>query len=324
MTRSGGNPIRILSLDGGGMLGLIEAVILADLEQRAGLPAGRLFDLIAGTSTGGIIALALARLNHHDAAPKYSANALKALYRAEGPVIFGKATRRFLWPLRGPKYDGEGLRAVMDKYFGLARLSGASLDVLVPAYDLEARQPVFFKSWEAKEGPDWYMADVAVATASAPTYLPPATVQSVDGRQTRRLWDGGLAANCPAMCAYAEAKRHCPGADVILVSIGAGDSAQAIDYRAAGKQGVLQLAPKIVGTAIDGPMDCVDYQCRQLIGDGKYFRLCPRIEKAVDRMDDASPQHLDRVADIAHRYCYENRSRLDSIAALLTGRKEAA
>ncbi len=306
------------------MLGLIEAVILSEIEDRTGLPAGRLFDMIAGTSTGGIIALGLSRLNAHNGAHKYTAKDLVGLYRCEGTVIFGKASRRFWWPLRGPKYSGDGLRAVMAKYFGLARLSGARPDVLIPAYDLTDRQPYFFKSWEADKGDDWYVADVAAATASAPTYLPPATVESVNGKKVLHLWDGGLAANNPAMCILAEVQRQCPGSNVVLVSIGAGDSAQAINPRTAARDGILRLAPKIISTAIDGPMDCVDYQCRQLLGDHNYHRLCPRLEKSVESMDDASLRHVDALIEVAQAYCRRNGQKLDQIAHLLSGHSKEA
>lgn len=310
--------LRILALDGGGTLGLIEALILMDLERRVGKPAGKLFDLIAGTSTGGMIALALSTGNRE-------AERIANLYRQKGQEIFGPSQRRFLGYVFGSKYSSDGLARAVEDFFGPTRLSAANPDVLVTAWDLDKAQPRFFKSREAREraAENYRMADVALATAAAPTYFPPARVANDQGAESH-CWDGGLVANNPAMCALAEAMKHYDAPDVTLVSLGAGDSADGISPKAAARWGLLRTAPKVISVAIDGPMCAVDYQCRQMLGDRNYFRLNPPIDKATDTMDDATPGNIARIEAATRVYIAENNAVLDEIANQLKPRRRAA
>lgn len=95
--------IKILSIDGGGIRGIIPALILAEIEQRTGKPICQMFDLIAGTSTGGILALGLTRPDD-TGQPAYRAEDLVRLYKTEGPVIFP-----------GPYGTASGLWAVLSR-----------------------------------------------------------------------------------------------------------------------------------------------------------------------------------------------------------------
>lgn len=199
---------RILSIDGGGIRGVIPAVVLAELEQRLGRPAARMFDLIAGASTGGIIALALVRPDA-EGEPALGAAELVDFYTRLGPDIFDRSigrTVRRLGSLAGPKYDPDRLRDALAEQFGDAMLSDALRDVVVPAYDIERREPFFFKSHYARVRAerDYPMRFAALATAAGPTYFPPVRLPVQDHIGYRALVDGGVYANNPAMCAYVE------------------------------------------------------------------------------------------------------------------------
>src|SRR6478609_10263419 len=153
--------MNVLSVDGGGIRGLIPAMVLADLEERTGKQTADLFDLIAGTSTGGIIALALT-VPGEGGKPRWTANDLVGLYLTEGPRIFhhsiGKQIESGLG-LLDEKYGSKPVEQTLQTYLGDAMISSALTDVLVTSYDLEHRKPFFFKTDRAKEKPehDWAM-----------------------------------------------------------------------------------------------------------------------------------------------------------------------
>lgn len=200
---------RILCIDGGGIRGIIPAVVLAELEQRTGRAISDCFDLIAGTSTGGIIALALTRPDPRGR-PQYTAADVVGFYEDLGPAIFARdALHRAVTfeSLAGPRFDLAPLRRALAEYFGDTRLSEALRDVLITSYDIERREPFFFKSHHARTRPDrdFAMRDVGAATAAGPTYFEPVRIETRDHVGYRALVDGGVFANNPTMCAWVEA-----------------------------------------------------------------------------------------------------------------------
>ena len=174
-------PLRILSIDGGGIRGIIPATVLAEVERRTGKPVAEAFDLIAGTSTGGILALALTRPGDAGG-PAYRAEDLVGLYEREGPGIFSRSLCKRIRSVDGlldERYPSHGLEDALDTYLGDARLSDALTDVIVPAYDIERRGTFFFKSRKARidEADDFAMRDAAHATSAAPTYFEPVRIE---------------------------------------------------------------------------------------------------------------------------------------------------
>lgn len=302
--------MRILSIDGGGIRGIVPATVLAALEERAGRPTHALFDLIAGTSTGGIIALALTRPGD-DGAPRWTAAEVVRLYHEEGPRIFRRSLGRRIATVDGlidERYPSDELRTVLERYLGETRLDAALTPVLVTAYDLVARRPRFFKSW--REDADVPMALAAEATAAAPTYFEPVR----DGDAA--LVDGGVYAGNPAMCAYAEAVRLRPGAEMRLLSLGTGSQTRPIPYDEAKDWGVLEWARPILDVVFDGSSDTVDYQLDQLLED-RHLRLQIELTQANDDMDDASPANLAALAATGRELVERNAGALDAWAQVL-------
>lgn len=149
-------PLKVLSIDGGGIRGVIPATVLATLESLTGKPVSELFDLIAGTSTGGILALALAKPDAHGKA-QYSAADVVSLYENEGRRIFHEpafAKVLSLGNLLDERYPSEGIEGVLDEYFGETRFREALVDVLITSYETERRFPFFFKSRSARTKED--------------------------------------------------------------------------------------------------------------------------------------------------------------------------
>jgi patatin-like phospholipase/acyl hydrolase len=312
--------VRVLSIDGGGIRGIIPAIALAELEARAGKPAAELFDLIAGTSTGGIIALALARPGE-DGRPAWSAAKLVELYEQEGPEIFSRPLAHEVRTIRGlvdEKYPSDGLDAALGRYLGDSRLSESLTNVLVTAYETERRKPFFFKSAAALTDParDFTMAAAARATAAAPTYFEPSRLEAGGTADYFSLVDGGVFATNPAMCAFAEVARHKPGAEVVMLSLGTGQLTRPLPYDDVKDWGLVEWARPILDVVFDGVSDTVDYQLDQLLGDGRYWRLQVALDGgASDDLDDASAENLRRLKLKGEELVADSKRELDAALA---------
>lgn len=308
--------MRVLSIDGGGIRGIIPALVLAEVEERTQRRVADLFDLVAGTSTGGILACGLTVPGALPAAE------LVGLYLSRGGDIF----RRSLWQrvvtaegLIDARHDPAALRAVLTEYLGDARLADATTALLATGYDLHAREPYFFKSWRVADEParDLSMVTVAMATAAAPTYFPPVAVRPAGGGPPLSLVDGGVFANNPAMCAYAEAVRLAPGTPVTLLSLGTGEQTRPLDQDETEHWGVVEWARPIIDVVFDGISDTVDYQLRHLLGEG-YTRLQCRLDDASDALDDASARNLERLVEQARDLIADEDARIDAACRALT------
>jgi patatin-like phospholipase/acyl hydrolase len=197
--------VRVLSIDGGGIRGVIPAMVLQRLEELAQRPICDLFDLIAGTSTGGILALALTCPDpRNKTRPVYTATDALHVYLDRGNEIFSNSTPRpraapgsagaaaqqqqaessgglskiFSGAkiLSGPKYNAKNLERVLGEYMGSSLLRESLTPLLITSYDLERRMPFFFKTRLALGQPDhnYEMRHVGRATSAAPLYFPPA------------------------------------------------------------------------------------------------------------------------------------------------------
>jgi patatin-like phospholipase/acyl hydrolase len=304
--------VRVLSIDGGGIRGIVPATVLVDLERRAGRPTCRLFDLIAGTSTGGILALALTAPDPTDpASPRWSAAEVLDLYRQEGPSIFSRSLARKVTSVDGlidEKYANDHLREVLKRYLDDATVGQALTRALVTTYDLQARRPRFFKSW--REDAAVPMALAAEATSAAPTYFEPVLVEG------EPLIDGGVFAANPAMCAYAEARRLEPAREPLVVSLGTGGQTDPIPYAKAKGWGALEWARPIIDVVLDGSSDAVDYQLDHILGP-RHVRLQAVLTDAADALDDASEENIEALVRTGERLVASNAARLDELARVL-------
>jgi uncharacterized protein len=299
--------MRVLSIDGGGIRGIVPATVLAALEQRSGKPVCELFDLIGGTSTGGILALALTRPDA-DGKARWSAEAIVDLYRNEGPRIFSRTIVKRITSIEGlidERYDNGPLEEVLATYFGDTTVDQALTDVFVTSYDLVARAPKFFKSWREDAG--IAMALAAQATAAAPTYFEPVAVGAA------ALVDGGVFANNPAMCAYAEAARLWPAEPITVLSLGTGSQTRPITLKQASGWGLLEWARPIIDVVFDGSSDAVDYQLQHILGDS-YVRLQTPLDHANDDMDDATHHNTDALVRTGQELVTAQSATLDRLA----------
>ncbi len=324
-----GGTVRILSIDGGGIRGLIPAVLLEWLEARTGRPISETFHLIAGTSTGGILAAGLCA-PRIDGGARFSAADLVGFYLDDGPEIFHRSLWHGVSSLGGTvdeKYPADALERVLQRRFGDLSLSQARTELLITSYDLERRNPHFFKSWKARgerlrgresaAQREFRLRDVARATSAAPTYFEPAWIRNAAGEYFA-LVDGGVFANNPAMCAVASARALYPKARrYLIVSLGTGQAQRPIPYDEARDWGLIGWARPILSVIFDGVSDTVDYQLIQQFPRG-YHRFQTDLSAGVnDDMDDAGPDNLRRLQAKAETLIQTRREDLRRLARQL-------
>lgn len=308
---------RVLSIDGGGIRGLIPALVLAELEKISKRPVTELFDLIAGTSTGGILALGLAKASPSGRA-QYGASDLAALYQKRGREIFHRSFWKGVSSVGGlndETYSAQGLEKVLLEYMGEARLADALVPTLITSYDIERRSPLFLKSWRPEYN-DILMRDAARATSAAPTYFEPAKVQV--GKQARALIDGGIFINSPAVSAYAEARRLFPDdPEVLVVSLGTGELERPIPFDQAKDWGKISWLVPLLGCMFDGMADAVDYQMRMLLGNN-YSRFQTSLSLASDDMDNASAGNIENLKAEAKALIKSKKAELAALCERLS------
>ncbi|XP_040950860.1 patatin-like protein 2 [Gossypium hirsutum] len=213
------NLTTVLSIDGGGIRGIIPGIILGFLEselQKLDSEDARLadyFDVIAGTSTGGLVTAMLTCPNDKNR-PLFAAKDIKNFYLINCPKIFPQPgcplfsqTTKVLKALSGPRYDGKFLHYIIKKKLEGRRLNETLTNVIIPTFDIKLLQPVIFSSFQVKKNPtlNALLSDICIATSAAPTYLPAHYFKTIE--REYNLIDGGVAANNPTLLAMGEVSR---------------------------------------------------------------------------------------------------------------------
>jgi uncharacterized protein len=311
-------PVRVLAVDGGGVRGLIPALVLAELERRTNRPVCQMFDLLAGTSTGGLLTLGMAMPDLRGEPVMRAAHIIE-MYERAGENIFVRTSHNPVHPLLHERYAATHIERTLDRYFGDTPLSAAAVDVVVTSYDLLSRDVCLLSSRAAREQPslDMLMRVAARATSAAPTYFEPVSVQHGAPGQERLLIDGGVCANNPAMCAYAEVQRLQPGADVLMVSLGTGDPSRAFPSHEVRDWGLAHWARVILHVVLDGASEMVHLQLRELLDRRRYYRLQIDLREANDHLDDASAGNIESLHAEARRLIEDNDRELDELAEAL-------
>ncbi|XP_067635747.1 uncharacterized protein [Eurosta solidaginis] len=295
----------ILSVDGGGIRGIIPAMILAEIEKRAKKPISQIFDLVAGTSTGGIVVAGLCKKDRRGN-PQYSANDLVELYKEDGPHIFKSSffRRKILSWFSGTQYPYENIEFILEKYFGDDILKNTLNNVLIPSYDIHNNCPFFFKSW--KEDRNFIkLKDALRATTAAPTYFEP---KHLNVKQEKRvLVDGGVFAHNPAACAYANSKQLFPNAQIVLLSIGTGRLSNPIKHEELGKIGWVKT---LLNVMFASSLDVVNYQLDKIMDD-RYIRIQSQLTIASTEMDNVTSRNIKSLQLEANAAIEDNQEVID-------------
>jgi patatin-like phospholipase/acyl hydrolase len=277
---------KILSIDGGGIRGIIPARLLERLEiHEPGLVQE--FDLFAGTSTGAVLAAGFA----YGFQPRF----MRQMYQGFGEEVFADSLwddLRDLKYLIGADYSIDKLKALLERVIGATTLGDLPKKVLIATFDLkdESRdpprwKPKFFHNYPEPGGDDEQsLVDVVLRSAAAPVYFP----------MYQGYIDGGVAAINPSTCALAQAF-HEGFLDVRLLSLGTGTNPRYLEQLDA-DWGVYQWGLNLVNMIMDGGSEVADYQCRQILAD-QYFRLQPQLPEPIGMDEWQSVEDLISIAD---------------------------
>jgi hypothetical protein len=279
-------PFHILALSGGGYRGLYTATVLAELEQAMGAPLAKHFDLICGTSAGGMLALGLAA--------EVPALELRLLFEEQGKRIFGHTSwlRRMFGFWIGAKYRATGLEAVLTEQFGELTIGELKHRVLVPTVNCATGRGQFFKTpHHPKFEFDHRMkvVDVARATAAAPAYFPLA-------QNDRGVYaDGGLVGNAPGFFGLHEVRQLlAPGTSTRerVLAIGTMSIGATVRGSASLDRGVLGWGADLFNLVLSAQESATDYMLQQCLGDDYYViddKATPEQSRDINKLDRVTP-----------------------------------
>ncbi|MCS6822752.1 MAG: patatin-like phospholipase family protein [Cytophagaceae bacterium] len=331
--------IRILSIDGGGIRGIIAGEILVYIEKKLQEYSGNheakiadYFDLVAGTSTGGILACIYLCPDEQDSRkPRFTAEQAVDLYLRRGPNIFNASPWKRLLSLGGLSneiYSEAPLERYLRAYFRDVRLSDLVKPCIITAYEIEKRYAHIFSRNDAQANPeyDFYLRDVARATSAAPIYFQAARITSLAG-QSFSLVDGGVYANNPALCAITEAcklfgqNEPLRINDITLLSIGTGIKRKPFEYKNAKEWGAIGWVKPLMHIMMSGMNETTDHEIEILYKTHQcahqYLRLSPLLQSASGEMDNASPENMKALRETAKQYINQNTERIDQFVRLL-------
>jgi len=318
---------KILALDGGGIKGLMTAIVLRDIERQ--LPGAEKvdldktniikdhFDLVAGTSTGSILAAAICTGR--------SLNNIIELYEEKGGEIFqpnlklwgNRVLRTFSQGVSHPKHSDKGLAKELKAEFSNGRGEiklGSKLiktPLLIQAFDATLHEPIVFKSHHCDDKSDKSLNlwEVVKASASAPTFFPSHSLRYRDHDKPHAMIDGGVFANNPSMIALSEAfslgwdKKE----DILLVSLGTSEEiAEGISAKKGKELGAMEWALPLIGIFMGGASRHVHSLAKRVLGSSgnegsKYLRFQMFTEEDIP-MDEAATKDIDVMKELAQSY----------------------
>ncbi|XP_061374285.1 patatin-like protein 1 [Gastrolobium bilobum] len=319
-----GNQVTILSIDGGGIRGIVPAVVLDHLEkalqkkdEKATL--ANYFDVIAGTSTGGLMAAMLSTPHpNHPYRPLFTPAEIVDFYKKYGPHIFNE-TSGWNSTYPGPKYDGKFLHGIIRKVLKNSRLGETLTNVVIPTFDLKKLHPVIFSNYKIMTRPslDAKMSDICIGTSAAPTYLPPYYFKNNDTEFN--LVDGGVAATNPAMIAVSEVTQQekipyifpwwKESTKIVLVSVGCGTSnVTGYDVKTAANWSEAFWAAS--GIATGGydyaAKDMTEYYLATMFSSPRfahnyYLRIQEyNLDPSMNNLDNATEENLENLVNVGN------------------------
>lgn len=298
----------VVSIDGGGVRGLLALQAVKYLESKIG-PVAKRANFLAGTSTGSIIALGLA------GPVPLSSRDLEGWYQTYTATIFDSRLVA-LDGLLGPEYRVGGLELTLQKAFGRkatvdgfapVALGDCTVPALAMAYDLQARLPVMLTSYGVHAGMPLWQA--CRASSAGPTFFEP----------YRGMADGGVCNNSPALTAVIEAAKlyECNIDDCFVLSIGTGSCEDPIDPKQAAGWGKMGWVQPVLSMSMDGASDLAHMQMTDLMPDGQYLRLQCRLSGPIADMDNVKPKNLLALRQRGTQLVAENLAQLDAFIARL-------
>ncbi|PKA59502.1 Patatin group A-3 [Apostasia shenzhenica] len=351
---SRGSLVTVLSIDGGGVRGIIPGIMLSFLESKLQELDGEnarlvdYFDVVAGTSTGGLVTAMITAPARNTDRPIFSAKDITDFYLIHCPKIFPpkgngliSSTKGILDALAGPKYDGKYLHSLTKQILGDTKLHQTLTNVVIPTFDVRLLQPCIFSSFELKTIPskDASLSDICIGTSAAPTYLPAHHFETKDSQGNTRsfdLVDGGLAANNPTLLAmnfmsrniFKESQDYFEISPVeynkfLVISLGTGSAKFQEKYTAEGaaKWGILQWMfndgnTPIIDMYSEASADMVDIQTsiffHTLQSEKNYLRIQDdTLAGNASSVDLSTKENLEKLVEIGEKLLKKPVARLN-------------
>ena len=325
-------PIRVLSLDAGGIRGILELHVLAHMEKVSGKPASELFDLIVGTSTGSAITIGLL-LPGEDGKPKFTAEELLHLY-VEQVHTFSDVpwyhTVMTLDGLIGPRYSIGPSRDFARRHYGEVTMSELIGDAIVATLDLETLEPKFLASRQSEFSggrtlPENFLAvDTVMACCSVPAYVPPMVLRDVSGREAFVAVDGGAFAFAPALFAVNEAMNRYPGRRIALLSLGTGSVQGGWSAQDARSWGTIDWATATVPLVLRSQVRYVEELLAKtaVVPDSilvDYLRLSPVLPADLEASLVTSPEMIPRLEEMGRELVKTRHRDIQAMLGSLQG-----
>lgn len=319
---------------------MIPSVFLSKLKEtleKSGFtkPFHKVFDLMAGTSTGGLIALALSvplyRTNGYlyDEQGGISPHKLPDLYITLGDKVFpgsNRFVRKAIRQIFTSKYKADPFYLILKDLFKDCTVKSALTNLLITSFDMKSMQPVFIKKRPVASGgdadPDYFMVDSALATAAVPTYFPPAYVCSIENPANALcLIDGGVFCINPAMTALTEARKICPGCEYFILSLGTGTQRESYNVDKIKNWGSLSwispwLGVPIIAAVGEGQRISTNHMLKKL-PQVTFFRFDTELEDEKGRIDDGSRENLGYLKEKAEELVRDNMDQIEIIAQII-------
>ncbi len=318
---------KILSIDGGGIRGIIPGQIMVEIEREFNIKVSDYFDLLAGTSTGGILACAYLLPGKNPKTPKYTAEEVVGLYFERGDEIFDVPTFHKIRTLGGildEKYPDDGIEDALEEYFGNVWLKDLLKPTLITSYDIKNRKGHFFYQHKASNPEyNFKVRDVCRSTSAAPTFFECSKIKS-EADIKYPLIDGGVFVNNPALTAYAEGRsifkvdgEEATAKDMKILSISTGYTRQKYPYGKAKNYGMAQWVKPLIDIMMSGAAEVADYQLKKVYettdNPKQYMRIDGdlKITEIEEAMDCATKKNMNRLKAFGTQLFEENKGRIE-------------
>ncbi|MED6206955.1 Proteolipid protein 2 [Stylosanthes scabra] len=305
------------------------------------------FDVISGTSTGGLVTAMLTAPDKHNR-PLFAAKDIKPFYLEHCPRIFpqpsglgGTFMAKVMRQLGGPKYDGQYLHEVVKEKLGEIRLHETITNIVIPTFDIKTLQPIIFSSYQIKKHPslDAKLSDICISTSAAPTYLPAHQFTNKDPKgnvHEFNLIDGGVCANNPTLVAMNQVTKQMINENpdffpikpsdysrFLIISLGTGTAKNEEKFNAkmAAKWGLLDWlthsgSTPLIDVFSQSSSDMVDFHLatltRALHSEHNYLRIQDDTLMGNDSsVDISTKENLDRLSQIGENLLKKPVSRMN-------------